>query len=175
MKISHALRLVYRPGEPHVISFVGAGGKSSALFRLAQELAERNLRVVSATTTRLAASQIDQAPAALQIQGSNAPMAEIERLLDRHGQCLLLGRPHSPRAEAGKLAGIQPQVIDHLVENGGEVLLGGRCVGLGGSRRRHDLVVDKDGKLSKKNEAKIVANERAKKLKIRRREANEAR
>jgi len=37
--------------------------------------------------------------------------------------------------------------VTHLVEHGGKILLGGRGVGLGGSRRRHDLFVDKDGKL----------------------------
>lgn len=53
--------------------------------------------------------------------------------------------------------------VTHLVEYCGEVLLGGRGVGHGGSRRRHDLFVEKDGKLSKKKEASDEANDTQKK------------
>jgi molybdenum cofactor cytidylyltransferase len=46
-----------------VVAFVGAGGKTSALFRLADEIAAAGGRVVTTTTTRLAASEMRRAPA----------------------------------------------------------------------------------------------------------------
>ena len=134
MNISRALRLVDWPETPHVISFVGAGGKSSALFQLAQELATLKMRVVCATTTRLAASQIGQSPAALHIKGDSLPLAEIARLLDEHGQCLLLGQPHAPRGQVDKLAGVMPQAIDHLVDHASDLNIAAVLIEADGSR-----------------------------------------
>ena len=44
-----------------VIVFVGAGGKSTAMFRLANELVGQGKRVVTTTTTRLFAAQAQSA------------------------------------------------------------------------------------------------------------------
>ena len=46
-----------------VVAFVGAGGKTTALFRLADEIAAAGGRVVTTTTTRLAAGEMRRAPA----------------------------------------------------------------------------------------------------------------
>jgi molybdenum cofactor cytidylyltransferase len=53
MKLCHALAL--RAGD--VISFIGAGGKTSALARLAHELAGDGARVLVTTTTRMGADE----------------------------------------------------------------------------------------------------------------------
>jgi molybdenum cofactor cytidylyltransferase len=46
-----------------VVAFVGAGGKTTAMLRLAAEIASAGGRVVTTTTTRLAASELRLAPA----------------------------------------------------------------------------------------------------------------
>lgn len=49
--ISRSLRLFKLSGShPPVVSFVGSGGKTTALFRLARELAKHNAVIVTATT-----------------------------------------------------------------------------------------------------------------------------
>jgi len=42
---------------------VGGGGKSSAMFRLGEELSQAGRRVLMATTTRIFVTQINLAPA----------------------------------------------------------------------------------------------------------------
>ncbi len=54
MKLSDALDV--RAGD--VVVFVGAGGKTSAMFRLAAELSEQGLRVLTTTTTRIALDEL---------------------------------------------------------------------------------------------------------------------
>jgi molybdenum cofactor cytidylyltransferase len=49
-----------------VVAFVGAGGKTTAMLRLAAEIADAGGRVVTTTTTRLAASEVRRAPARVQ-------------------------------------------------------------------------------------------------------------
>jgi probable selenium-dependent hydroxylase accessory protein YqeC len=58
MNLTQALAL--SPGD--VVSFVGAGGKTSALFRLADELAGQGWRVISTTTTRISQDELHCAP-----------------------------------------------------------------------------------------------------------------
>jgi probable selenium-dependent hydroxylase accessory protein YqeC len=48
------------PGD--VVAFVGGGGKTTAMLRLATEIASAGGRVVTTTTTRLAASEVPLAP-----------------------------------------------------------------------------------------------------------------
>ena len=49
MRLWEALRV--RKGE--VISFVGAGGKTTAMYRLGHELADQGWRVITTTTTMI--------------------------------------------------------------------------------------------------------------------------
>ena len=63
MQMHHGLRLA--ADELAVVTLVGAGGKTSALFRLADEAVASGRRVVTTTTTRLFASQAEQAPGRL--------------------------------------------------------------------------------------------------------------
>ena len=52
-----------------IVTFTGAGGKTSALFRLGQELAAEGWRVIGTTTTRIATSELALAPGEFQIDG----------------------------------------------------------------------------------------------------------
>lgn len=99
--LSRALRL----NRGVVVSFVGAGGKTTAMFRLAAELVGSGWRVVSTTTTRIALSQVAMAPAIY--------FTELERLspcLDEHGHCLVVGAPDG----ADKVHGITSETVEEL-------------------------------------------------------------
>jgi molybdenum cofactor cytidylyltransferase len=48
MDLSRALRMTYKP--PQVISFVGAGGKTTAIFQLARQIASRGTVNITSTT-----------------------------------------------------------------------------------------------------------------------------
>ena len=61
MQLSHALRI--HPKE--VVVLVGGGGKTTLMFRLADELAASGRRVVTTMTTRIFVGQMDRAPARL--------------------------------------------------------------------------------------------------------------
>lgn len=63
MQLKQALGIT--PGE--MVAFTGAGGKTSALFRLGRELAAEGWRVVATTTTRLATAELALAPRSLAI------------------------------------------------------------------------------------------------------------
>ena len=61
MKLATALRVQ----KGSVVTFTGAGGKTTAMLRLGQELAAQGLRVIATTTTRLGIDQLDLFPAYL--------------------------------------------------------------------------------------------------------------
>lgn len=72
-----------------VVSFVGGGGKTTSMFRLARELSAKGFRVVTATTTRIAETQLKLSPAYVTPDELDA----LGSCLDQFGQCLLAGRP----------------------------------------------------------------------------------
>jgi molybdenum cofactor cytidylyltransferase len=86
-----------------VVSFVGGGGKTTSMFRLAGELAAAGLRVVTTTSTHIAEDQIRLSPAYIH----PGELASLGRCLDRHGQCLVAGLPDGK----GRVFNIAPEVI----------------------------------------------------------------
>lgn len=91
-----------------VVSFVGGGGKTTTMFRLADELSALGLRILLTTTTHISEGQAASAPAFL------CP-DEIKSLgdrLDRFGQCLLVGPPDG----RGRVLSISPDMIGVLRE-----------------------------------------------------------
>jgi molybdenum cofactor cytidylyltransferase len=108
LALTHALRLP-TVGCP-VVSLVGGGGKSTALFRLGAELAESGRRVLLTTTTRLFAAQLRQAPAHLWLEQLEA----LPTLLETTRQVLLTG----PSDGQGKVWGVDPTIIDTLAASG---------------------------------------------------------
>lgn len=110
MRLDEALRI--QRGD--VVSFIGAGGKTSALFRLARELSAQGWRVIGTTTTRIAAEEMRQAPATVAIHPAADPaqlFGPISQALNDHAFVFL-----HERVRDHKALGIRPDVIRHLLD-----------------------------------------------------------
>lgn len=97
-----AMRL--QPGA--VISFVGGGGKTTAMFRLAGELAASGHRVVATTTTHISEIQASFAPASVTAEC----MDDLPALLEAHRMCLITGQPDGK----GRLSGVSLEAVADL-------------------------------------------------------------
>lgn len=73
------------------IAFVGGGGKTTLMFRLAAELAARGSTVVTSTTTRLAVHETDLAPHCLACERADDMLARLPAALTRTGHVLAVG------------------------------------------------------------------------------------
>jgi molybdenum cofactor cytidylyltransferase len=129
LQLVDALRLSPKPAAPEVISFVGGGGKSSALFLLAQEFVERGVRVVMTTTTHIGAEQDKEAPVLVEMTGGRLPLDALARALDIHGQCLLVGP-----VEGEQRTGIAEAQVGELAASAARLGLGAVLVEADGSR-----------------------------------------
>ncbi|GAB4443795.1 MAG: molybdenum cofactor cytidylyltransferase [Anaerolineae bacterium] len=109
MKLRDALGI--RRGE--VVAFVGAGGKTSALFRLGHELAAEGWRVLATTTTRMAAEELRMASSTLALgtNGHNATVKDVWRQLNRYGFVLTYNR-----VSRGKVIGLAPNAVEWLID-----------------------------------------------------------
>ena len=83
------------------------------MFRLAGEMVERGQRVITTTTTRIAADQILAAPGYVSLEGNSLPIGEIKDVLDRHAHCMVIGRASAQRLEGDKKAGIEQLAQRH--------------------------------------------------------------
>ncbi len=99
-----------------VVAIVGAGGKTSLMYRLAHELAESGETVLTTTTTRILAPTKAQSP---RVMLSTTP----EDLLEK-SKSILKHTPHLTAAskkihdQRDKLMGFHPDVIDDLKASG---------------------------------------------------------
>ncbi|MCZ7546262.1 MAG: selenium cofactor biosynthesis protein YqeC [Anaerolineae bacterium] len=109
MKLRDALGI--RRGE--VVAFVGAGGKTSALFRLGHELAAEGWRVLATTTTRMAAEELRMASSTLALgaNGHDATVRDVWRQLNRYGFVLTYNR-----VSRGKVIGLAPNAVEWLID-----------------------------------------------------------
>jgi probable selenium-dependent hydroxylase accessory protein YqeC len=94
-----------------VVSLVGAGGKTSLMFRLARELSRAGERVLTTTTTRIHAPTVEQSPACILA-------VTAEEILERAAPALSCHRHITAAAglsaDPGKLAGLAPDTVDRL-------------------------------------------------------------
>jgi molybdenum cofactor cytidylyltransferase len=107
MDLNRALRI--QPKE--VVAFVGGGGKTSAMFRLADELVAQGQHVVTTTTTRIFAAQIALAPQHIihrQGQPTQELIASLTRQLASYPHTLVIGEPDY---EIGKAFGVEPDLV----------------------------------------------------------------
>ncbi|MCX8118967.1 MAG: selenium cofactor biosynthesis protein YqeC [Desulfobacterota bacterium] len=95
-----------------MISLTGAGGKTTLMFRLAEELKERGKRVVTTTTTKILEPSPEESPH-LFISGEQRELLEFAKShLDRYRHITLA----LERLEGRKLKGIPPEFADDLWE-----------------------------------------------------------
>lgn len=92
-----------------LVSFVGAGGKTTLIYRLAAEARARGLRVLVTTTTHMGRlSEATTGPVFVEEEGDCEPA--LEQALSTHGLATLLGR----RIRDDKLEGFSPERVDAL-------------------------------------------------------------
>ena len=92
-----------------VLSLVGAGGKTTTMFRLADELVSQGWKVVATTTTML---WQEQAREPLIVDGdSHRVMDRVQAMLGDHHQVTVAAAVDDVRR---KLIGLQPSVVDAL-------------------------------------------------------------
>ncbi len=129
MQLLPALNLPLNPSKPDVVAFVGGGGKSSALFRLAQEIRATGHRVFVTTTTHISSEQMQREPVHIAITGDQLPLDALARALDEHGRCLIIGA-----ALEHKVCGISPEFVDQLVAQASTLGVAAILVEADGSR-----------------------------------------
>ena len=91
------------------VALVGGGGKTTAMFRLAREMAARGGRAITTTTTRIFGAQIALAPA--HVPAAEATPERVAAALDAHGQTLVIG---APNPGTGKADGISLDLFHRL-------------------------------------------------------------
>lgn len=89
-------------GKRELVSFVGAGGKTTLLLRLGQDLVDAGRDVVLTTTTKMGTDQI---PATAQVVRSPEDVGR--------GFSFLVGEIDEP-----KVIGVNPGVVDDLYQSG---------------------------------------------------------
>ncbi len=116
MLLSSSLRI-----EPKDVgAFVGGGGKTTAMFCLADELVAQGRRVITTTTTRIFAAQIKLAPHHLTspltkggTKGgiSKRFLSRVQSEVSMHPHILITGET----SQEGKAYGVPPEMVDELI------------------------------------------------------------
>ena len=107
MLLSTALRI--HPKD--VVALAGGGGKTTAMFRLAEELRALNRRVVTTMTTKIFVAQMACAPAHLILETEDALLARLGPALAQHGHVLIAG---GSIVEQDKVQGVPPELLDRV-------------------------------------------------------------
>jgi len=81
-----------------VVALVGGGGKSTAMFRLAREIADTGERVLTTTTTHIFAEQIALAP--VHLRAAAATKESVAAALAAHRHVLVVGPTNAATSRA---------------------------------------------------------------------------
>ena len=92
-----------------VVALVGGGGKTTAMFRLAGELADNGGGAITTTTTRIFGAQIALSPA--HVPAAEATRERVAAALSTYGQVLVIGE--TDRA-SGKAEGVSLELFRSL-------------------------------------------------------------
>jgi probable selenium-dependent hydroxylase accessory protein YqeC len=91
------------------VALVGGGGKTTAMFRLAREIAERGGQALTTTTTHIFGEQIALAPAHL--SANDATAESIRAALVTHRSVLVVG---ATDPATGRAAGVSLELFSRL-------------------------------------------------------------
>ena len=92
-------------------ALVGAGGKTTLMFRLARELAAAGYRVVTSTTTRLAVHETTLAPECIVCEEADRLLAALPVALARHRHVLAV---ECVIPEKDRVGGLTAQVLERI-------------------------------------------------------------
>ena len=95
--------------DDEVVALVGGGGKTSAMFRLAREIAQAGGRAITTTTTRIFAAQIALAPAHVSV--AEATRERVSAALHAHRHVLVIG---DTNPKDGKADGVSLDLFERL-------------------------------------------------------------
>jgi probable selenium-dependent hydroxylase accessory protein YqeC len=94
-----------------VISLVGAGGKTSLMFRLAQELSAEGATVLTTTTTRIFMPEEGQSRCVILSDTAEKILEQVAQKLNKHRHITAAA---GLSADPGKLVGLTPETVDRL-------------------------------------------------------------
>jgi probable selenium-dependent hydroxylase accessory protein YqeC len=101
-----------RVGRGDLVAVVGAGGKTTLVYRLAAEARSAGMRVLVTTTTHMGTlPEETTGPVFLEADGDSG--AALDEALRREGRATLLGR----RLREDKLEGLSPERVDALASS----------------------------------------------------------
>jgi len=98
-------------GGSDAVAFVGGGGKTSAMFRVARDLVERGGQAITTTTTRIFAAQIALAPT--HVPAADATRERVRAELTAHRHTLVIGITDP---SSGKADGVSLELFRQLRE-----------------------------------------------------------
>ncbi|MGB8347402.1 MAG: selenium cofactor biosynthesis protein YqeC, partial [Ktedonobacteraceae bacterium] len=94
-----------------LISLVGAGGKTTTMYTLAREMAERGQRVITTTTTNIFFPEKGQTDAFVVAENPSTLLRAVQSIPARYRRITVVSRVRAGKAyaptEAGKLAGLK--------------------------------------------------------------------
>ncbi len=91
MNQGHDLSAVLDIRSGDVVSLVGAGGKTTTMYRLCHELVARGLRVISTTTTAIQRPTVRQSRQLLLLDEISDFVPPVRAALERHGHISVAG------------------------------------------------------------------------------------
>jgi len=106
MDLQEALEL----GTNEIVTFVGGGGKTTCMFRLARELKDSGKKVLVSTTTKIFFPQDDQVDQTLLCADEQELVQMLEREF-KHFDLLCAGTGINHQ---GKITGLSPRIFAHL-------------------------------------------------------------
>ena len=98
-------------GEGGVISLVGAGGKSSLMYKLAHELAQTGETVLTTTTTKIFEPTREQSANLIICDSITGMLEKAREILKKNNHITAAAEKMTV---AGKLRGFEPQVVQNI-------------------------------------------------------------
>jgi probable selenium-dependent hydroxylase accessory protein YqeC len=108
--VTATLRALLGVRDRDLVAFVGAGGKSTLLFRLGSELAASGASVVATTTTKMGSDQTRRAPT---VRRSSDP-ASVAAALLKPGPVMVVATD-----DGHKVTGPSPEMVDQIYAEAG--------------------------------------------------------